>query len=294
MNLRDMEYLVAVADHGHFGRAAEASFVSQPALSMQIRKLEEFLGVALFERTNKTVMITDAGREIVARARMILQEAENIREIADGYRDPYAGKILLGAFPTLAPYLLPKIIPALHHHYPQLAFYLVEEKTEVLVEKIKAGDIEAAMLAVPVEEDQLDHEVLFTEKFLLALPAGHDLARRKTVSFDDIRHESLLLLEEGHCLRTQALEVCTLVGARENTEFRATSLETLRQMVAANVGMTLMPEFAVREQEGVVYRPFASDAPSRTIALYFRKSSVRKKLLMEISDHVRRVISRSD
>ncbi|WP_321392404.1 LysR substrate-binding domain-containing protein [Emcibacter sp.] len=291
MNLRDLTYLVAVADHGHFGRAAEASFVSQPALSMQIRKLEEFLGVPLFERTNKKVMITEAGREVVARARVILQEVDNIREIADSFRDPYAGKILLGAFPTLAPYLLPKIIPALHHHYPDLALYLVEEKTEILTEKIKAGEIEAALLAVPVEEDQLDYEELFTEKFLLALPERHDLARRKSISLDDIRHESLLLLEEGHCLRMQALEVCTLVGARENTEFRATSLETLRQMVAADVGMTLMPEFAVREQEGVVYRPFAGDAPSRTIGLYFRKSSVRKKLVLEISELIRSLIS---
>ncbi|MFC7050239.1 LysR substrate-binding domain-containing protein [Emcibacter nanhaiensis] len=293
MNLRDLNYLVAVADNGHFGRAAEVCHVSQPALSMQIRKLEDFLGVPLFERTNKTVMITEAGRQIVARARVVLQEAENIREIADSFRDPLAGKILLGAFPTLAPYLLPKVIPALHQHFPALALYLVEEKTEVLVEKIKAGEVEAAMLAIPVEEEQLDSEELFTEEFLLALPADHRLAGHTSVSFNDIRNESLLLLEEGHCLRTQALKVCTLVGARENTEFRATSLETLRQMVAASVGMTLMPEFAVREQEGVVYLPFTGDVPSRTIALFYRKSSVRKKLLSEIAGHVRDLIGQA-
>tara|TARA_B100001939_G_scaffold86036_2_gene73670 strand:+ start:12882 stop:13763 length:882 start_codon:yes stop_codon:yes gene_type:complete len=290
MNIRDFTYLVAVAEERHFGRAAELCHVSQPALSMQLKKLEDILGVQLFERTNKSVMITEAGRHIVERARVILQEVENIREIAAGFSDPFSGRILFGAFPTLAPYLLPKIIPALHKFYPNLSLYLVEEKTEVLVEKIKTGVIEAALLAMPVKEDLLDHESLFSEKFLLALPAGHPLASRRQIKLEDIRHESLLLLEEGHCLRTQALEVCTLVGAQENTEFRATSLETLRQMVATNVGMTLIPEFAVREQEGIVYLPFAEPAPARTIALYYRKTTVRRDVLTGIANHIRELI----
>ena len=197
MNIRDFTYLVAVAEERHFGRAAELCHVSQPALSMQLKKLEDILGVQLFERTNKSVMITEAGRHIVERARVILQEVENIREIAAGFSDPFSGRILFGAFPTLAPYLLPKIIPALHKFYPNLSLYLVEEKTEVLVEKIKTGVIEAALMAMPVKEDLLDHESLFSEKFLLALPAGHPLASRRQIKLEDIRHESLLLLEEG-------------------------------------------------------------------------------------------------
>ena len=283
MNIRDLSYIIAVADTGHFSQAAKQCFVSQPALSMQIKKLEDELGVMLFERTNKKVMITDAGKEITAHARQILRETGAIKDIAANYSDPLAGKIIMGAFPTLAPYILPRIIPELHETFGRLAFFLREEKTEILIENLLSGELEVALLALPVAEDRLDHSLLFRENFWLAVHEDNPLARKKQVSTADIQDESLLLLEEGHCLRDQALDVCMSMGALENTEFRATSLETLRQMVAANVGITLIPSLAVTETRGVRYIPFEAPAPSRRIGLFWRKSSTRQILIKEIT-----------
>jgi LysR family hydrogen peroxide-inducible transcriptional activator len=275
MNLRDLQYLAAVADHRHFGKAAQACNTSQPTLSMQLKKLEETLGVQLFERTSKHVMVTPIGEDIAERAQRILREAEGIKEAAKTAQDPYAGEFRLGAFPTLAPYFLPQAVPAISKKLPKLKLLLVEEKTEALLEGIKAGTLDAALLALPIEEDGLETAALFDDQFLLAVPRYHALAKRKTIRQSDLADERLLLLEDGHCLRAQALEVCHMTGAGEQ-EFRATSLETLRHMVAAGSGITLIPKMAMQKGDGIVYIPFAKPAPSRTIGLVWRKTSARK------------------
>jgi LysR family hydrogen peroxide-inducible transcriptional activator len=279
VNLRDLGYLVAVADHRHFGRAAEACFVSQPTLSTQIKKLEKELGVELIERNPRQILLTPAGDAIVARARLVLGEVDDIRTIARLSHDPESGTIRLGLFPTLAPYLLPHVVPGVHARYPDLELLLVEEKTEVVLERLRQGTLDVGVLALPVHDDQLHQEYLFTEDFVLAVPAGHPLAATEgPVDVTVLAGENLLLLEEGHCLRDQALAVCQLAGASERAGFRATSLETLRQMVAAGVGVTLLPELAVQPpvpaSDDVRLLHFRPPAPRRHIAMFWRNTSV--------------------
>jgi LysR family transcriptional regulator, hydrogen peroxide-inducible genes activator len=289
MTLRDLEYLVAVADSRHFGRAAEACHVSQPTLSMQLRKLEDELGVALFERTNKQVLVTDVGERIIAQARATLRQADTILAIARTSRDPFAGELKLGAFPTLAPYLLPIVVPKIAAAYPKLKLLLIEEKTDELLRQVAEGRIDAAMLALPIPDEQFETVSLFEDQFRLAVPESHDLAKRKSVTRADLRNERLLLLEEGHCLRYQALELCSTLGSSEYEGFRATSLETLRQMVAAGVGITVVPEIAMRSAgRGVRYIPFEGQPPSRTIGMIWRKTSPRVESLEAIAGLIRK------
>ncbi len=277
MNLRDLRYLVALAEHKHFGRAAEASFVSQPTLSTQIKKLEDELEVSLVERTPRNVLLTEVGKEIAQRARDVLTEVDQIKAIARRTRDPESGTLRLGIFPTLGPYLLPHVIPSIRARFPRLELLLVEEKTEVVLRQLREGRLDAAILALPIHDDQLHTEFLFEEQFVLAVPENHGLARRAVLKIDDLSDESLLLLEEGHCLRDQALDICHLAGANEKSGFRATSLETLRQMVAANVGITLLPSLSVQppiaQADNVHLLAFRGEAPSRKIAMMWRKSS---------------------
>ena len=283
MNLRDLQYLIAVADHLHFGKAARIVHVSQPTLSMQLKKLEESLGVQLFERTNKRVMLTPIGQDIVARARRTLNEAEQITRIAQSARDPMAGTLKLGIFPTLAPYLLPSLMPKMTAGFPRLTLQLVEERTPELIRQLEGGLIDAAMLAMPVDSPQLDSIRLFTEPFLLAVAPDHPLAKRKQVGIRDMQDASVLLLEDGHCLRDQALEVCHLAGIGESASFRATSLETLRHMVAASGSVTLIPKLAANLQDpSLRYIPFKNPPPSRTIGLYWRRTSARTPLFTAI------------
>src|SRR5689334_3190981 len=287
MNLRDLRYLVALAEHRHFGRAAEASFVSQPTLSTQIKKLEDELGVALVERTPRKVLLTEVGREIAQRARDVLNEVDQIKAIARRTLDPESGTVRLGIFPTLGPYLLPHVVPKIRERFPRLELLLVEEKTEVVLRMLREGRMDAGVLALPIHDDQLHAEFLFEEPFVLAVPENHELSKRKTLKMDDLSDQSLLLLEDGHCLRDQALEVCQLAGASEKTGFRATSLETLRQMVAANVGITLLPMLAVQppvaQSENVHLLPFRGEAPSRRIAMVWRKSSAMGAFLHKLA-----------
>ncbi len=278
MNLRDLQYLVALAEHRHFGRAAEASFVSQPTLSTQIKKLETELGVELFERSSRGPMLTAAGQEIVRRAQVVLREIDDIVAIAEQLHGPEPRRLRIGAFPTLGPYLLPHVVPQLRQRFASIELQLVEEKTEELLRRLRAGELDCALLALPEDDDELVHAELFEEEFLLAVPADHPLASTtEPVELSVLDGERLLLLDEGHCLREQALDVCRLAGANERVGFRATSMETLRQMVAAGVGITLLPELAVRPpvaaSEHVVLRRFAAPAPSRTIALFWRRTS---------------------
>lgn len=294
MNLRDLGYLVAVGEHRHFGRAAEACFVSQPTLSTQLKKLERELGVELVERSPGHVMLTAAGEKVAARARIMLGEAESIRSIARQAQDPRSGTVRMGLFPTLAPYLLPHVVPSLHDRFPDLELLLVEEKTEVVLQQLQAGRLDVGILALPVHQP-LHQEVLFEEDFLLAVPRGHPLAASDgPVDVSVLADADVLLLEEGHCLRDQALSVCRLAGAAEHAGFRATSLETLRQMVAAGVGVTLLPELAVRPpvptSDGIRLLRFSEPVPRRQIAMFWRDSSAYRDLLPELADVVRTIV----
>lgn len=288
MNLRDLEYLVALADHRHFGRAAAACFVSQPTLSTQVKKLESELGVTLVERGSRSVLLTPAGEEVVSRARHLLDDAESIRRIARSVADPESGTLRLGLFPTLAPYLLPHVVDGLRARFPRLELLLIEEKSPVLVDRLRAGTLDAALLALPLADESLAAEPLFSEDFLLAMPVGHELATRpEPLPHDVLSGAELLLLEDGHCLREQALAICTMAGGHERDGFRATSLETLRHMVATGGGLTLLPELSVRPpvapHPGVVVRRLADPAPHRDIALVRRASHVDVRLLHDLA-----------
>jgi LysR family hydrogen peroxide-inducible transcriptional activator len=275
MTLQELKYLVALADHGHFGRAAEACFITQSTLSTQIKKLEDFLGVTLFDRSLKRVTPTPIGREILAAARSIVEESERIRELAKHAQDPMARTIHLGVIPTLGPYYLPHALTLVHRKHPDLRLLLREEMTPQILEHLADGKLDAGLLALPVSDDSLRVEPLFYEPFYAALPAGHPLAKRDVLKVSDIMAEKLLLLDEGHCLRDQALDVCGS-GSRGREEVRATSLETLRQMVAMGLGLTLLPALAVdagarQTRKAVEVRPFKSPPPGRTIGLAWRR-----------------------
>lgn len=275
MTLQELKYLVALADHGHFGRAAEACFITQSTLSTQIKKLEDFLGVTLFDRSLKRVNPTPIGREILQAARNIVEEAERIRELAKHAQDPMARTIHLGVIPTLGPYYLPHALTLVHRKHPELRMLLREEMTPHILEHLVEGKLDAGLLALPVTDDSLRVEPLFYEPFYAALPSGHALAKRDALKVSDIMAEKLLLLDEGHCLRDQALDVCG-AGSAGREEVRATSLETLRQMVAMGLGLTLLPALAVdagprASKKAVEIRPFKSPPPGRTIALVWRK-----------------------
>ena len=290
MNLRDLRYLIALADLRHFGKAAEACFVSQPTLSTQVRKLEEELGVSLVERAPRKLMLTAAGQDVVLRARQIVAEVEEMRESARRSRDPEAGSLRLGVFPTLGPYLLPHVVPQLRERFPQLELLLVEEKSDVLLARLREGKLDASLLALPLHDEQLHVEFLFEEPFVLAAPRQHPLASQSSLTMAQLSDETLLLLEDGHCLRDQALDVCRLTGAQERTGFRATSLETLRQMVAAGVGVTLLPALSVHasiaQPANIQLVPFRAPAPRRQIALVWRKSSALDRFLHLLADAI--------
>ncbi|HTQ98594.1 MAG TPA: LysR substrate-binding domain-containing protein [Candidatus Acidoferrum sp.] len=287
MNLRDWEYFVAVAEHKHFGRAAEACHVSQPTLSAQLKKLEQYLGVNLVERDSKRVWLTPVGQEMAVRARRLLNEAEGLKQLARSQHNPLAGDIRLGAFPTLAPYLLPQVLPRVKKKLPELRVFLVEEKTQTLLQQLLQGELDAALLALPVPANQFDAIPLYKEEFLLAVPAGHALARRKHITLDELQGQQLMLLEEGHCLREQALSVCQLAGAGENSAFRASSLETLQQMVVGGLGVTLVPAMAAKTNvDGIRYIKF-EQPPVREIALVFRHSDWRLKLWQQLAQVLR-------
>jgi len=275
MTLQELKYLVALADHGHFGKAAESCFITQSTLSTQIKKLEDFLGVTLFDRSLKRVTPTPIGREILQAARNIVEEAERIREVAKHAQDPMARTIHLGVIPTLGPYYLPHALTLAHKKHPGLRLLLREEMTPQILEHLVDGKLDAGLLALPVTDDSLRVEPLFFEPFFAALPAGHALAKHAELNVSDIMSEKLLLLDEGHCLRDQALDVCG-TGSRGREEVRATSLETLRQMVGMGLGLTLLPALAVdagprTSKKMIETRPFKSPPPGRTIGLAWRK-----------------------
>lgn len=292
MNLRDLSYLIAVAEEGHFGRAAAECSVSQPTLSTQLRKLERELGVTLIERARGGVLLTPVGVQVVERARVALGAVAEMQAVARAAHDPESGIVQLGVLPTSGPYLMPHVLRRVRERYPRVQVRLVEEKTDALLSRLRAGKLDAVVCALPVEESGLHVEPLFEEPFVLATPPGHRLAGKEDLVIADLAQEQLLLLEQGHCLRDQALDVCRMAGADEKAQFQAASLETLREMVAVDVGgITLLPVLAVQppvaRPRSLRLTPFAGRSPSRSMAMLWRDSAATGPLLAGIAGVVR-------
>jgi LysR family hydrogen peroxide-inducible transcriptional activator len=287
MTLTELRYIVAVARERHFGRAAEACFVSQPTLSVAVKKLEEELGVALFERGPGEVSITPPGQRIVEQAQRVLEEASRIKEIAAAGRDPLAGPLRLGAIYTIGPYLLPKLIPILRKSAPSMQLLIQENFTHRLAEALKSGEVDAILIALPFEEPGIATQALYDEPFMVAVPKGHPWEQRKRVTSEELTNESLLLLGEGHCFRDQVLELCHSVRTRERSGVAKTveggSLETIRQMVAGGVGVTVMPATSVNaggvQSDLIRILPFARPTPERRVGLAWRRSFPRPEAI---------------
>jgi LysR family hydrogen peroxide-inducible transcriptional activator len=287
MNLRDLKYLIAVADHRHFGRAADACCVSQPTLSGQLKKLEDYLGVVLFERNNKSVVTTPAGQAILRHARLAVEQAEAILEVARAHRDPMTGPLRLGVIPTLSPYLMPLVLRPLHEGFPGLRLVLSEEMTAVLLARLRDHGLDAALIATPADDADLDSIPLFDEPFWIAYPPGHPLADLEEVSARDLARDDLLLLADGHCLADQARSLCETTAAlprsAEASDLRAASLETLLYLVSAGFGMTLVPALAIRKpwlaERGLLARPLRLPEAHRTVRLVYRRAFPRTEAL---------------
>lgn len=290
MNIRDLQYLVALSETNHFGQAAQQCHVSQPTLSTQIKKLEHELGITLVERDNKHVILTDIGHTIIEQAKEVLSSVDAIKDIAKQSKDPESGTLTLGLIPTIGPYLLPYAIKAIKARFPELTLYLHEAKTEDLTAMLKTGKIDVAIMALPLHDERLDHYPIYNEAFFAALPARHALANKSTLQFSDLQHHNIMLLEDGHCMRDQALDICQRAGTHETQEFRATSLETLRQMVISGAGITLLPTLAAEssmgQEQDIAIIPFTEPQPKRTIGIFFRRSSPRKTLFKNIGDTI--------
>jgi LysR family hydrogen peroxide-inducible transcriptional activator len=291
MNLRDLHYFVVLAELKHFGEAARRCHVSQPTLSMQIKKLEEELGIILFERNNKQVLLTDAAKVLVVRVQQILMQVAEMKEFARASADPYAGELRLGLIPTLAPYLLPLIMKEIQSVFPKLQVWLYEDKTQHLIEKLAAGQLDAALMATPVE-GEFDSTILFEEPFYFAAALGSALENKKEIQISELANQPVMLLEEGHCLREQAMAVCQLAKAEVRADFTATSLETLRWMIQAGMGVTLLPALAIGDAESsnLLVLPFAKPAPSRSIALYWRPLSAKLLCLEAIAKLISAIV----
>ena len=290
MNFKDLKYFLAVVELKHFGKAAERCEISQPTLSSQIKKLEQTLNVTLFERTNRYVVLTEVAKQIADYARQIIYNVESIQEIAKNSTNTLERNFRLGAFPTLAPYIFPKIVPKIQNALPKLSLILIEKKTDYLVQKLKDGEIDAALLAlpVPIHDDSFFIQTLFKDDFYLAVSIKHELANSSIIEQEWLRDYSLLLLEEGHCLREQSLEVCKQYAIKTEKNFKTTGLETLKQMVKSNLGITLMPKIAMnKEEKDICYIPFKNPIPRRTIALIWRKASLKSNIVNQILDAIK-------
>ncbi len=279
LSLRDLEYVVAVAENLHFGRAAQSCSVSQPTLSAQIRKLEDGLGFDIFERAPRQVLVTERGQHVVAQARIILGESRRLLELAQAGGEPLSGTFRLGVISTLGPYLLPLLLKPLREAYPKLRLLLTEGLTWPLLTQLEQGQLDAVLASSPVRDSDLTELPVFFEEFVLAVPRDHALATVESVSATDIRAEELILLNEGHCMREQMLHVCPARerGVRPGDPLQASGLETLRQMVGAGIGCSLMPRLSVAVgallDDMVAYRRLQADVePGRTLSLFHRQS----------------------
>ena len=276
--MKQLEYLAALADTRHFGRASERCRVTQSTLSAGIRDLEAVLGTAVAERSNRRVLITSVGERIAERARALLRDAEEVMELARAGRSPMTGEMRFGVIPTIGPFYLPRVLPALREKFPELTLYLREEQTGPLLARLEDGEVDAALIALPCETGDLTTEIIGEDEFLFACDRDHALAGVGKVPLGALAGEPLLLLEEGHCLRGHALDVCRLGDRRARAQFEASSLHTLVQMVAAGIGVTLLPRLAVDAGivEGTEISLSQLVAPaSRRIGLAWRRTSLR-------------------
>ncbi|WP_117235974.1 DNA-binding transcriptional regulator OxyR [Vibrio maerlii] len=276
MNIRDFEYLVALAEHKHFRKAAEACFVSQPTLSGQIRKLEDEIGTQLTERSPRKVIFTESGLQLVEQAKRILTEVKAFKDMASGHAGDMVGPMHIGFIPTVGPYLLPRIVPELKQQFPDLELYLHEAQTHQLVKQLEDGKLDCLILAAVTETEQFKEIDIYDEPLSVAVPCDHEWAQLKEFDMLDLNGHTVLSLGDGHCLRDQALGFCFAAGAKDDERFKATSLETLRNMVAAGSGITLLPELSLpkeRTKDGVCYVPAVNPTPSRKIVLAYRPGS---------------------
>jgi len=291
LSVRQLEAIVAVAEQRHFGRAARACAISQPALSSQVQLAEEALGQRLFERARRGVIVTRAGEAVVARAREALRALDAVGAAARE-RGPLAGPLHLGVIPTVAPWFLPPWLPKVRATHPELRVFLHEDQTARIVERLRRGELDLLLLALPIEGADLETLPLLDEAFVLAAPEGHSLAQggRRRIDETELEDQVVLLLEDGHCLRDQALSVCRFAGAQESSEVRASSLATLIQMVASGLGLTLLPESVaaseVRPSDGIVLRRFRDPEPTRTIGLVWRRASDRGDAFATLGDEL--------
>ncbi|MDC7124319.1 MAG: LysR substrate-binding domain-containing protein [Spirochaetales bacterium] len=288
MNLREIEYFVSVAELGHFGKAADKCCVTQPTLSGQLKKLEDELGQPLFDRNTRSVSLTSFGEEAFVIAKKIMYEFNNFQQLSEQINDPFSGELKLGAFPTLCPWLFPKLAPFFKKTYPLTHFLLIEEKSPVLSKMLEDGEIDAAILAIPDGGKGIEMLPLFSEPFYALVFENHPWAHRKKIPTEDLENQKLLLLEDGHCLRNQALDLCHKYGGDEEGTFRATSLETLRQMVRLEQGITLIPQLAVPEIEesNLKYIPFSTTDARRDIGIFFRSTHPKKKFFEDFAHQI--------
>jgi LysR family hydrogen peroxide-inducible transcriptional activator len=298
MNVRDLAYIVAIERHGSITRAAEACEVTQPTLSTQVAKVERELGVVLFEREGRGLRLTAAGRSVLDHAQRVLGAVNDLVAAAQEHVDPVAGNLRLGLIPTLAPYLLPHLLPVMRTVLPRLEPTIIEEQTASLLAKLRAGEIEAAMIATVPEDARLEMTRLFDEPLWVAMSAHHPLASRTTIESSDIDPSTLLLLSEGHCLRDQAIALCAepALGLGISGDFRAASLETIMHLVESGFGVTLVPELYVRQKrvlsDGIALRPYASEGAARSICLAYRNGTARRVALAEIAKLTRGIWKR--
>ena len=293
--LRQLQYLVAVAETLSFRKAADCCHVALPSLSAQLAELESILGVRMFERDRRHVLLTSAGRDLVEQARRILAEADGLRDAAKRVGDPLSASMRIGVIPTISPYLLPKVAPVLRREFPRMKIHWVEEKTSVLMTSLASGALDAVLLALEAEIGKVEQSVIATDPFVLATPRNHSLGLKKSgASAEELHNVGVLLLDDGHCFRDQALAFCSKSKAQE-LEFRATSLSTLAQMVASGAGVTLLPELSVATESkraDLKIRKFSTPSPHRTIGLVWRKGSSLTEALQKVADSIRRAYPR--
>ena len=284
-SLKQLEYLVALDHSAHFGRAAESCYITASTLSAGIRDLEQVLGAPVAERSRRQVLMTPLGREIAARARELLQDAEEIMRLAESTHSPFSGDRRLGVIPTVAPFLLPRVLPGLQRAYPGLRIFLREDKTDALLADLRRGELDAALIALPYDIDGLDSLHLMDDPFFFACASNHALAGRDRVSPAAVAAEHLILLEQGHCLRGHALDACRVGDRETRAQYEASSLHTLVQMVAAGIGATLLPDIALRAgiTRGIEIETIPLARPvSRRLTLVWRKSALKKDEYREL------------
>lgn len=291
--IKQLRYLCAVVEHGHFGRAASACHVSQSTLSAGILELEEVLGASLIERNNRTLVLSSLGEEVVTRARALLLDVEDLVALCQAASEPLSGRLRLGVIPTIAPFLLPRLLKRLREEHPRFMPFIREDLTEGLIAALHRGELDVLLLALPVSAEGVETMRLFDDPFYLASPTNHPLARQATLGTAELRGQELLLLEDGHCMRDHALEACKLRGAEYTVPYQATSLTTVVQMVASGIGVTLLPGMAAEvgalNAPDVVLTPFQDREVAREIGLMWRRKTPRRVEFRLLGDYVKKV-----